>query len=146
MDTVDLGFVWADGGDHVGIGDLAVCGDSGLGNVEYSIGAARHTSAYALGKAAEIVGQAGAPDRLVGALEKLAQIHRLDGDLIDHLIGLFLGYEVMESINVAGFDAGVATWSGGKEQVLQAQQVAVCCGVIVIRIYKIWWRTFGWHP
>ena len=71
-DTVNLGFVWADGGDHAGIGDLAVGGDFGLGHVEYSVGAARHASSYALGEAAEIVGQAGAPDRLVGALEKLA--------------------------------------------------------------------------
>ena len=60
-----------------------------------------------MGGAAEIVGQAGVPDRLVGALEKLAQIHGLGGDFIDHRIGLFLVYEVMESINIAGFDAVV---------------------------------------
>ena len=72
-------------------------------------------SADALGEAAKIVGQAGAPDRLVGALEKLAQIRGLAGDLINHCICLFLVYEEMESINIAGFDAGVTTWSGGSE-------------------------------
>ena len=128
----------ADGGDHAGIGDLAVGRDSGIGHVEYSVGAARHASAYALGEAAEIIGQAGAPDKLVGDLEKLAQIHGLAGDLIDHRIGLFLGYEVMESINIEGFDSGVYTWSGGGERVMRAQRVSVCCGVIVIRLYKIW--------
>ena len=78
-----------------------------------------------MGEAAEIFGQAGAPDRLVGFLEKLANIHGLSGDLIDHCVGLFLGYEVMDSIDIAGFDAGVATWNGGGEQVLWAQRVAV---------------------
>ena len=93
----------------------AVGGESGFGHVEDSVGTTRHTSANALGEVDEIVGQAGAPDRLVGDLEKLAQIHVLDGDLIDHCIGLFLGYEVMESIDISGFDAGVATWGGGRE-------------------------------
>ena len=84
-------------------------------------GAARHVSDDALGEAAKIVGQAGASDQLVEELEKLAQIHVLDGDLIDHCIGLFLGYEVMESIDISGFDAGVATWGGGRERELRAQ-------------------------
>ena len=61
-DTVDLGLVQADGGDHAGIGDLAVGGDAGFGNVEDSVGTARYASADALGEAAEIVGQADAPD------------------------------------------------------------------------------------
>ena len=46
-------------------------------------------SADALGEAADIVGQAGAPGQIVGALGKLAQIQGLDGDLIDHGIGFF---------------------------------------------------------
>ena len=61
----------------------------------------------------------------------------LVGDLIDHCTGLFWGYEEMESINIAGFDAGVATSSGGGERILQAQLVVVCCGVINIRVYMI---------
>ena len=138
--------MWADGGDHTGIGDLAVGGIPGLEHVEYSVGAEKHASAYALDEAAEVLCQAGSPDRLVGALEKLAQIHGLAGDLIDHHIGLFLGYEVMESINIAGFDSSIATWSGGGERVLRAQRVSVCCGVIVIRLYKIWWQTTDMHP
>ena len=81
--------MWADGGDHAGIGDLSVSRDAGLGHVEDSVGAARHVSADAFGGAAEIVGQSGAPDRLVGALEKLAQIRGLAGDQIDHHIGWF---------------------------------------------------------
>ena len=44
----------------------------------------------------------------------------------------------MESINIAGFDAGVDMWSGGGERVLQAQRVLVCCGVVVIRLDNIW--------
>ena len=88
METVDFGIVWADGGNHVGIGDLAVDGDAGFGHVEESVGAARHASADALGEAAEIVGQDGEPGRLVGALENLAQIQGLAGDLIDNGIGL----------------------------------------------------------
>ena len=64
-DTVDFGSLWADGGDHAGIGNLAFGGDSGIGNVEYSVGFMRHTSAYSLCEADEIVDQAGAPDRLV---------------------------------------------------------------------------------
>ena len=91
-----------------------------------------------MGEAANIVDQAGVPDRLVGALEKSAHIHRLAGDLIDYRIGLFLGYEVMESIYIVGFDASVAMWSDGGERVLQSQRVAVCCRFIVIRLYKIW--------
>ena len=106
------------GGDHAGIGDLSVGRDAGFGHIEDSVGAARHVNAKALGEAAEIFGQSGAPDRLVGALENMAQIQGLASDLIDHFIGLFLGYEEMESISIAGFDAGVATWSGGGEQVL----------------------------
>ena len=51
----------------------------------------------------------------------------------------------MESINIAGFGAGVDMWSGGGERVLRAQQVAVCYRVIVIRIDKIWWRTKERH-
>ena len=89
-------------------------------------GVKRHASADALGEAARIVDQAGAPDRIVVDLEKLAQIHGSASDLIDHCIGLFLGYEVMESINIADFDASVAMWSGGGERVLRAQLVAVC--------------------
>ena len=146
MDTVDFGILQADGGNHAGIGDLAVGGDAGFGHVEDSVGAASHTSSNNLGEAADIVGQSGAPYRLVGALEKLVQIQGLAGGLINHCIGLFLGYEEMESINIAVFDAGVATWSGGRERVLQAQRVAVCCGVIVIRLYKIWWRTTEQNP
>ena len=92
--------------------------DAGLGHVEDSVGAARHASSNALSEAAKIVGQAGATDRLVRALGNLAQIHGLAGDLVDHRIGLFLGYEVMESIDIAGFDVSVATWSGGRERVL----------------------------
>ena len=76
-------------------------------------GAERHSSADALGEAAEIVDQAGAPDRIVVDLEKLAQIHGSASDLIDHCIGLFLGYEVMKSLYIVGFDAGIDTWSGG---------------------------------
>ena len=71
-------------------------------------------------------------------MEKLAQIHGLAGDLIDHRIGLFLGYEVRESIDIAGLDAGVSTWSGDREQLMRAQWVEVCYGVIVIRLYEIW--------
>ena len=71
-DTVDFVLLRADGGNHAGIGDLAVGMDAGFGHVEDSVGAARHASAGALGEAANIVGQAGAPDRLSGALEKLA--------------------------------------------------------------------------
>ena len=67
-DTVDLSLVQADGGNHVGICDLAVGGYAGFGNVEDSVGSARHASSDALGEAAKIVGQAGAPGRLVGAL------------------------------------------------------------------------------
>ena len=101
--------MWVDGGDHASIGDLAVGGNSELGNVEYIVVAVRHAIAYVLCEATDIVGQDGAPDRLVGDLEKLEQIHGLASDLIDHRIGLFLEYEVMYSINIAGFDAGVAT-------------------------------------
>ena len=36
-DTVDFGFVWADGGDHTGIGDLAVGRDAGFGHIEDSV-------------------------------------------------------------------------------------------------------------
>ena len=90
-DTVELGLVRVDGGEHAGIGDLAVGGDAGFGHVEDSVGAARHASADTLGEAAKIIGQAGAPGLLVGALEKLAQIQGLAGDLINHGIGLFLG-------------------------------------------------------
>ena len=61
-----------DGGDHAGIGDLAVDGDAGFWHLEDSVGVTRHSSADDLGEVAEIVGQAGAPDQLVGALEKLA--------------------------------------------------------------------------
>ena len=103
-------------------------------------------SANSLGEAAKIAGQAGAPDSFVGTLEKLAQIQGLDSDLINHCIGLFLGYKEMESIDIAGFDACIATWSGSGDQVLQAQRVAVCCGVMLIRIYKIWWRKTERHP
>ena len=103
-------------------------------------------SADVLGEAANIVGQSGAPDRIVGALKKWTQIHGLAGDLIDHRIGLFLLYEVIQSINIAGFDAGVATWSGGGERVLRAQRVEMCCGFTVIRLYKIWLRTTDRHP
>ena len=66
--TVDFGLVQADGGDHAGIGDLAVGGDAGFGHVEYSFGAAKHASADALVEADEIIGQAGDPGRLVGYL------------------------------------------------------------------------------
>ena len=69
-DTVDFVLVRADGGNHAGIGDLAVGGEAGFGHVEESVGAARHASANALGEAAEIVGQDGAPYQLVGDLEK----------------------------------------------------------------------------
>ena len=62
MDTIDFGFLQAHGGDHAGIGDLAVGGDAGLGNVEDSVGTTRHASSDDLGEAAEIIGQAGAPD------------------------------------------------------------------------------------
>ena len=62
MYTDDLGLVRADCGDHAGIGDLAVGWDTGFGHVEDSIGAVRHASSDALGEAAEIVGQADAPD------------------------------------------------------------------------------------
>ena len=34
----------------------------------------------------------------------------------------------MESIDIAGFDAGVDTWSSGGKHMLRAQRVAVCCG------------------
>ena len=64
----------------MGIGDLAVGRDAGFGHVEDSVGAKRHESADTLGGAAEIVGQAGAPDRLVGVLEKFAQIQGLVSD------------------------------------------------------------------
>ena len=76
-DTVEFGLVREDGGDHAGIGDLTVGGDAGFGHVKDSVGAARHASADALGDAAEIVGQAVAPYRLVGDLEKLTQIQGL---------------------------------------------------------------------
>ena len=89
-DTVDFGLVRAYGGNHAGIGDLAVGGDAGFGDVEDSV-ATRHAIADTLGEAAEIFDQAGEPVRLVGALEKLAQIQGLAGDLINHGIGLFLG-------------------------------------------------------
>ena len=62
MDTVDFGFVWANGGDHAGIGELAVGGDARLGHVLESVGAVRHASDDALGEAAKNVGQAVAPD------------------------------------------------------------------------------------
>ena len=65
--------------------------DAGFGHVEDSVGAARHASDDALGESADIFGQAGEPGCLVGDLEKLAQIQRLAGDLINHGIGLFLG-------------------------------------------------------
>ena len=52
----------------------------------------------------------------------------------------------MESINIAGFDAGVDTWSSGGEHVLRVQWVAVYSGVIEIRLDKILWRTTKWHP
>ena len=71
-----------------------------------------------MSEAAEIVGQAGAPDRFFGALEKLAEIHGLAGDLINHRIGLFLGYAVMKSIKIVMFDAGAATCRGGGKRVL----------------------------
>ena len=90
-DTVNLGLVQADGGNHAGIGDLAVGGDARFGHVEDSVGSARHASDNALGEAAEIVGQAGAPGRLIGALEKLAKTQGLTGVLINHSTGLFLG-------------------------------------------------------
>ena len=32
----------------------------------------------------------------------------------------------MESIDIAGFDASVDTWSGGGERVMRAQRVGVC--------------------
>ena len=85
----------ADGSDHVCIGDLAVDGDAGFWHVEDSVGAARHASANALGEAANIVGQDGAPDRLVVALDNLAHINGLAGDLIDQYIGFFLSYDVL---------------------------------------------------
>ena len=91
MDTFNFGLVQADGSDHAGIGDLAVGGEAGFGQVEDSVGAARHASADTLGEAEDIVGQAGVTGRLVGALEKLAHIQGLAGDLIDHVVGLFLG-------------------------------------------------------
>ena len=91
MDTFDFVLVRADGGDHAGIGDLAFSGAAGFGHVEDIVGAARHASADALGEADKIVGQAGEPGRLVGSLEKLAQIQGLAGDLIGHGIGFFLG-------------------------------------------------------
>ena len=100
-DTVNLGLVQADGGNHAGIGDLAVGGDAGFGHVEDSVGATRHASDDALGEAADIIGQAGAPGRLVGALEKMAKIQGFTGNLIDHSIGLFLGEEKMGSIFIA---------------------------------------------
>ena len=70
-DTVDFGFVRADGGDHAGIGDLVVSRDAGFGHVEDSVGATRHASADALSEAAKIVGQAGATGHLFGALDNL---------------------------------------------------------------------------
>ena len=88
---VDFVFVWVDGGNHAGIGDLAVGGDARFGNLEDSVGATRHASADALYEASKIVVHAGEPGRLVGALQKLAQIQGLSGDLIDHGIGFFLG-------------------------------------------------------
>ena len=91
-------------------------------------------SAYALGEAADTVGQAGVPDQLIGALEKLAHIHGLASDLMYHHIGLFLGYEVMDRINIAGFDAGVVIWSSGREPVLQAQRVVVSLSLVLVTV------------
>ena len=116
-----------DGDYHEGIGDLAVGRNAGFWNIEDSVGAARHASADALAEEAKIVGQDGALDQLVGALKKLVQIHGLTGYLIDNCIGLFLGYDVLDRINIAGLDSGVATWSGGSKRVPRAQQVAVLC-------------------
>ena len=48
--------MWAGGGDHAGIDDLAVAGDSVLEHLEYIVDAARHAIADALGEADEIVG------------------------------------------------------------------------------------------
>ena len=56
--------MWAYGGNHAGIGELAVGGESGLGHVKYSVSSKRHAIGYALGEAAEIFGQAGASDQL----------------------------------------------------------------------------------
>ena len=105
-----------------------------------------HVNSDALVEAAEIFGQAGAPGRLVGALEKLAKIQGLARDLINHVIGLFWGYKEMENINIVGVDTGVDTLSGGGERVLRAQRVALCCGVIGIWLDNIWWRTMERHP
>ena len=82
--------MWSGGGKRV-LYDLAVGADAGFGHVEDSFGVARHASADALGEEAHIFDQAGVPGHLVGALEKLAQIQGLAGDLIYHGIGLFLG-------------------------------------------------------
>ena len=51
----------------------------------------------------------------------------------------------MDSINIAGFDAGVYMRSGDDERVLREQRVVVCCGVIRIRLNKIWWQTTEQH-